>query len=72
MLIGEQTNKRGFKCRECGKYYKKVLEVVFSHYAPHNRSWGKNPLYFCVDCLKTLRREIDALTILVKTGMNTQ
>jgi hypothetical protein len=70
MKIFHKDSNRKIKCRECGKYVKKPIGIIITN----PTTFGYNPIYFCLcnECLETLRCEIDALTILVKSGVNTK
>lgn len=68
-----QTNRK-VKCRECGIYSKGTIDIAFDNYAPTTKGFGGAwyNLSLCGKCLEKLRSEIDALTILVKTGIDTK
>jgi hypothetical protein len=74
MRVSLHKSKTRVKCRECGRSVKEAMDVSFDNYAPTNRVWGGSwyNLYLCKECLEKLRCEIDALTILVKSGIDTK
>ena len=74
MRIRPHPTNRKVKCRECGVFVKGTIDIAFDNYAPTTRGFGGcwYNLSLCKGCLEKFRCEIDALTILVKTGIDTK
>jgi len=74
MRVQPHQSNRKVKCRECGVFVKEAMDIVFDNYAPTTRGFGSSwyKIFLCKGCLEKFRCEIDALTILVKTGIDTK